>query len=63
MGWTINTAHPQAWLALFALLGVLVVPVAVETSIGVTSVKVQIPTVIASIIVVSLVAHAASKRK
>jgi hypothetical protein len=61
-GWTINTAHPQSWLVLLALLAVLLVPIAVEIALGVATPVIVIPTVIVSILVVSFVAHIASRK-
>jgi hypothetical protein len=62
-GWTSNFAHWYSWLALLLLLAVAAAPVGAEIAFGVANPAIIIPTVLASVIAVCMVAHAASRAR
>jgi hypothetical protein len=62
-GWTINFAHWYSWTALLLLLAALAAPVGAEIAFGVTNPAIIISTVLASIIIVCIAAHAASRAR
>lgn len=57
MGWTINFAHPLAWLVLPLCVAVAVGPVLVLLRLGVLSVPLLVAVLIASIVVLVGFSH------